>query len=58
MKAYRRLVGDRGGIKFRGKAMRFAGDGVCNTISTVTKDYLIVEIYENEKSNDTDRGLL
>lgn len=48
MKAHRRLVGDRGGVKFKGKLMHLAQDRISNTISTVTKDYLICEIYEKQ----------
>lgn len=46
MKAWRRLVGDRGGIKFQGKLAKVRDDGCVNTITNVLKDNLILENYE------------
>lgn len=46
MKARRRLVGDRGGIKFQGKLAKVRDDGCVNTITNVLKDNLILENYE------------
>lgn len=46
MKSWRRLVGDRGGIKFQGKLAKVRDDGCVNTITNVLKDNLILENYE------------
>ena len=46
MKVWRRLVGDRGGIKFQGKLAKVRDDGCVNTITNVLKDNLILENYE------------
>ena len=42
MKARRRLVGDKGGIKFKGKMAVARDDGCTNTLTAVLKDNLIL----------------
>ena len=44
-KAIRRALGDNGGVKFRHGTYNFRG-GLSNAIDTVTKDNLLMEVYE------------
>ncbi len=47
MKALRREIGDRGGIKFQGKIAMPREDGCINTLTNVLKDNLIITAYES-----------
>lgn len=49
-KAIRRSIGDNGGVKFRHGTYNFRGSW-SNTIDTVLKDNLVLEIYGEDKSN-------
>ena len=43
MKTHRRLVGDKGGIKFQGKIAELREDGCINTLTAVLKDNPILK---------------
>lgn len=45
-KRIRRIIGDNGGVRFQGKQPALREDECSNTISTVEKDNLILEIKE------------
>ena len=49
MKQLRREIGDNGGIRFQGKKTALRLDGLSNTITSVLKDNILVEIYENNE---------
>ena len=49
MKLLRREIGDNGGIRFQGKKTALRLDGLSNTITSVLKDNILVEIYENNE---------
>ena len=49
-KAIRRALGDNGGVKFRHGTYNFRGSW-SNAIDTVTKDNLVLEVYNQERDN-------
>ena len=44
MRERRRLHGDKG-ARFSGRLWRPSTDGICNTITSVLKDFYVIEIY-------------
>lgn len=47
MRRQRHLHGDKG-ARFSGREWHPSSDGICNTITSVLKDFYIIEIYGNE----------
>lgn len=51
MRERRRLHGDKG-ERFSGRLWRPSTDGICNTITSVLKDFYIIEIYNGNKTEN------